>query len=91
MTDPLYNRDLGQRAHRLLWWLLANQERDAKGIPTGLVSDGWRERACTELSLARNHVWKAQSELEQAGVIELVGEQKVRKRSVKINGDAFKG
>ncbi len=86
MTEPIHNLDLGQRAHRLLWWLLANQGRDKKGIPNGIVADNWRERAAKELGLPRNGVWKAQCELRDAGVITL----EPRNPTVTINAEAFK-
>lgn len=82
--DPIYNLNLGQRAHRLLWWLLANQAYE-KGIPTGVVTGLWRDRASKELKLPRNGIWKAQTELRDAGVVEF----KPYDQTIKINGKAF--
>lgn len=85
MTTPIYNKKLGVRAHRLLWWLLANQEKDANDIPTGFVSDGWRSRAARELKLTPACMWGATTALKNAGVITFKPYQK----SVKINGSAL--
>lgn len=82
---PLYEKPLRLHDHRLLWWLLANQSKDERGIPTGLVAGGWRERALKDLGIQRPQLWLAEGRLKKAGVIEAEKNQ----RSLRINGSAF--
>jgi hypothetical protein len=85
LTTPLYNRKLGVRSHRLLWWLLVHQGVN-EGVATGVVPAGWRIKAARELNLAPAAMWKATTALKDAKVIAFAPYQK----TVQINGDAFK-
>ena len=85
MTEPLYNKKLGELGHRLLWWMLAHQEKDAEGTPTGKVGAGWRLLAEKELKTHRPRLWAAEKKLLSAGVITKVPYSK----EVTIDGRAF--
>lgn len=82
---PVLNRKLRGQDHRLLWWMLAVQERDASGAGTGLVANGWRERAKRELDLPSSQISRSQKRLMDAGVLV----PKLWQREVRIAPDAF--
>ncbi len=85
MNPALYSDELPRGAHRLLWWLLAHQEKDDRGIATGIVPSGWRDKAIKELSTSRVSLWRMQSRLRDAKIIEF----HPRAREVRILGEAF--
>ncbi len=69
----------------MLFWLLAQQGRDAKGIPNGEVAPGWRERVAVEMSLPPSQVWRSLNRLKIAGVLVHTAWDK----AVRISPDAF--
>lgn len=85
MTIPVLSKTLRATDYRLLFWLLAAQERDAAGIPMGTVPPGWRERAAADLDVGKPMLWRCQKRLVDAGIITLAPYQ----RTVRINGEAF--
>lgn len=83
--SPLLSDALPRGAHRLVWWLLLNQEKDERGVPTGVVPGGWRERACKELDITKVSLWRMQKYLRQHKIIEGAHFS----RAVRIRGEAF--
>lgn len=74
--------------HRLLWWLLAHQaytKSRGKLIPTGVVHSGWRKAAEEELGVSDVAIWKAQTRLKRAGIIEA----RLYARTLTIRGEVF--
>lgn len=91
-SNPLWGNELQRGAHRLIWWLLAHQERTQptdehpQGIPTGVVDKGWREQACSDMGISVVALWKIEKQLKQARVI--ICPKHARK--LVIRGEAFK-
>lgn len=81
----LCSNELRLLDHRLLWWMLAHQEKSAEGVATGVVPAGWRSAAARELEVSDVAMWKSQVRLKRAGIIELAPYQ----RSARIRGEAF--
>lgn len=71
MTHPLIAKGgLKLVDHRLVWWLLAHQEVDAKGVATGRLAAGWREQALVDLAIPHRVIWAAATRLKAAGILE---------------------
>lgn len=85
MTSPLLSRSLRAVDHRIVWWLLANQVKGARGEATGTVPHGWRARAMRELGIAKNVLYNAERRLKDASIIEARRFQ----RNVRLRGQAF--
>ncbi len=78
---PILSRTLRSADHRLVWWLLANQTETGSGV----VSEGWRRKAATDLSLPDSQIFRSQDRLKKAGVIECAKWE----REVRISPNAF--
>lgn len=85
MNVPIHKIKLTATEYRLLWWLLANQERDGWDYPTGTVAAGWHKRAMRELGLAQTNLWHAKKSLREAGIIEAERFE----RELRIRPEAF--
>lgn len=85
MTLPILARDLRAVDHRIVWWLLANQVRESRDVPTGTVPPGWRRRAMSELGITKGVLYKAEQRLKKAKIIEAA---KYR-RNTRVRGEAF--
>lgn len=85
MNPALISDRMPKLSHRLLWWLLAHQAKDARGVPTGRVEEGWRAAAMEELKIGDVNLWRATRWLVGAGIVECPKWSK----ALVIRGEAF--
>ncbi len=82
---PILNRKLRGQDYRLLFWLLAQQDSGADGIPNGYVAVGWRDRVRVEMDLPDSQIFRSIQRLKKAGVVS----QAAWKKDLRIEADAF--
>lgn len=84
MGIPICAARLTALDHKVIWWLLANQERK-DGEPTGVIPKGWRVRAMADLDIPDVTLWRIMKRLTREKVV-IAGKYD---RAVRINGEAF--
>jgi hypothetical protein len=85
-THVLYAKNvLSTIDYRLMWWLVAHQERDMRGQPTGVIRGKWRGNARKALGVSLKTMFESQERLKAAGI--LVCE--TYSRAARLNSEPF--